>query len=215
MLKESLLGFADQNLEASYQKSLVTQIKPWLLIASSGPLFTLIAIAPDSPRISDVIYAVIWGLALTISLLCVAHSRIQKGHVAVAIVLGYYSALRIVIAFSPNGHVIERFLVNSEYASCIQACAGLRLTMLITFFAWSGQGYEYMSNALYCCVLLSLWFPMSVPKLILSRLGLEACHYIFLERVRHRNGWHILVFLHLSCRLALSVVVGLLFDLSR
>ena len=56
---------------------------------------------------------------------------------------------------------------------------------------------------------------MSVPQLAMSRLGLEACHYIFLAAVKRRNGWHILVLLRVSCRFVLSVMVGLLFDLSR
>ena len=121
MLRRSLFGFADLGLEARYRESLKTQIKPWLLIASFGPLINLIAITSDSLRYSDVIYVAISGLAWTASMLCLAYSRIQKGHVAVGIVLGYYSALRIVTAFSSNVHITERLLslVDSKSMHCL------------------------------------------------------------------------------------------------
>ena len=115
MLKQLMFGFADRGLEARYRESLIAQIKPWLLIASSGPLLGLISITTDGPSFSDIIYAAISGLAWAASMLCLANSRIQKGYIAVAIVLGYYSALRIVIAFISSAHISERFLVNSEY----------------------------------------------------------------------------------------------------
>ena len=114
MLRRSLFGFADRVLEARYREGLKTQIKPWLLIASFGPLINLIAIASDSLRYSDVIYTAISGLAWTASMLCLAYSRIQS-HVAVGLVLGYYAALRIVIAFSSSIHISERFLVDSKF----------------------------------------------------------------------------------------------------
>ena len=127
MLRRSLFGFSDRGLEARYLESLKAQIKPWLLIASFGPLINLIAIASDSLKYSDVIYTSISGLAWTASMLCLAYSRIQRGHVAVGLVLGYYSAFRIVIAFSSSVHISERFLIDSKFMHS----RSYRCTMLV------------------------------------------------------------------------------------
>ena len=110
MLLESILGFADSILETRYQGSLSTQIKPWLLMLSSGPLINLIAVAPAKDILTT--YS-IPSLACSAYMLCLAHCRIQEGYVAVSSIIGFKSMMFLVAATTI--HRSEQFLIAGEF----------------------------------------------------------------------------------------------------
>ena len=113
----SLLGFVSHETETQYRKGLKAEIKPWLLQASSGPLLALIAIFASRGGLTHG-YALFSGIALACAafMFCLAHSRIQNGRMAVAIVLGIYAATRIVAMMNTAlSSKAERFLIGGGF----------------------------------------------------------------------------------------------------
>ena len=74
---------------------------------------------------------------------------------------------------------------------------------------------EYALNVVYCCIALSIRVPIAMPQLATLRLGLEACHFIFLEAMNRRHGLQIFVVLRVLCRFALAMTVGVLMEVPR
>ena len=54
-----------------------------------------------------------------------------------------------------------------------------------------------------------------MPQLATLRLGLEACHFIFLEAMNRRHGLQIFAVLRVLCRFALAMTVGVLMEVPR
>ena len=111
MVLESIFGSAFTSLETKYRESLPTQIKPWLLMASLGPLINLIAVAPAEDIFTT--YS-IPSLVCSACIFCLAHCRIQKGYVAVSIIVGFQSTLLLVAAFSSSVHRSEQFMIAGK-----------------------------------------------------------------------------------------------------
>jgi len=112
MVFQSLFGFIDPSLEARYRDKLSAQIKPWLLVEALMPWLNLISLAlrtDSSLNNNDLIIIVSWSACI----LCLAHSRIQKGYTAVTSIVGFYSITLLVAAWSSH-HRAERFIINSK-----------------------------------------------------------------------------------------------------
>ena len=116
LLLESIFGFTDSSLEAQYRERLSTQIKPWLLMASLGPLLSLIAVTPAEDIFTT--YS-IPSLVCSACILCLAHCRIQKGYVAVSSIIGFQSISMLVAAFSSSVHRSEQFMIAGKAQICV------------------------------------------------------------------------------------------------
>ena len=74
---------------------------------------------------------------------------------------------------------------------------------------------EYLLNVIYCCVIMSIRVPVSMPRQAVARLCLEVCHYMFLETMNQRHGYGILTLPRVGCRFTLAMTVSMLTELSR
>ena len=59
---------------------------------------------------------------------------------------------------------------------------------------------------------------MSVPSLAMTRMLIESCDYLFLSSINQRRGygWHVsYMLMRVLFRYVLSILVGIIFDVSR
>lgn len=74
---------------------------------------------------------------------------------------------------------------------------------------------EYVLNVIYCCVILSIRVPVTIPRQAAARLMLEICHAWFLTAMNMRHGLGINIPFRVACRFSLAMMVSLLAEISR